>query len=115
MRGRSEALASTPPWAKLLRKVAAGRVGREAEHVWLRGGAEQGEFHAYLYDRCAASARQQFLGYKRPAWAAPSLTSFDPDTRGTAKSGTPHRVTRLKERRDHVLPVILHAARAATA
>jgi hypothetical protein len=44
---------------------------------------------------------------------APANTSFDPATDGTAKSGKAHRDL-TKERRDHVLPVIFHAACVAT-
>jgi hypothetical protein len=49
----------------------------------------------------------------RPTIRWPANTSFDPATGGTATSGKAHRDL-TKERRDHMLPVIFHAARVAT-
>jgi hypothetical protein len=49
------AFTSFVPRAKLARQVVAGRVGGEAEYVWLFGGAEQGEFQAHPC--CIASPR----------------------------------------------------------
>jgi ribose 5-phosphate isomerase A len=50
----------------------------------------------------------------RPAIRRPVNTRFDPATGGTTKSGKSH-CDLTEKRRDHVLPVVFHAARAATA
>jgi hypothetical protein len=50
----------------------------------------------------------------RPAIRRPVDTRFDSATGGTTKSGKPHP-DMTEKRRDHVLPVVCHAARVATA
>jgi hypothetical protein len=50
----------------------------------------------------------------RPAMRWPSNASLDPATSSTAKSGKPHR-NLTEKRRYHMVPVVLHAANAATA
>ena len=50
----------------------------------------------------------------RPAMRWPADASLDRATRGTAKSGKPHRDL-AEKRRDRMVPVVLHVANAATA
>src|SRR5208282_1559211 len=52
--------------------------------------------------------------WRRPTLRRPSDARLDPATRGTIKSGKPHRDL-AEKRRDRALPVVLHTATAATA
>jgi len=49
----------------------------------------------------------------RPAMGWPVEANLDPAARGTAKPGKPHRDL-AEQRRDRMVPVVLHTARAAT-
>ena len=49
----------------------------------------------------------------RPAMRRPGKASLDPATRGAAKAGKPHRDA-AEQRRDCMVPVVLHTASTAT-